>query len=141
MFQAVVLITAHPRLLDGTTMEQIEIVIRAGPAVNAKVRQLLTRLTGPTQAARHCVECRVSHDEEDPELWIYSERWTSRDALHAHIRSEEFKQILVAIDMSSCEPIIRLDEVVSSDGIQAIAAIRNGDGLIGNSAREVNERN
>lgn len=116
-------------------MDRIEIVIKAAPAVNAKVRQLLLRLMGPTQATRHCVECRVAHDEEDPDTWIYSERWTSRDALYAHIRSEAFKQTLVAIDMSSTEPIIHVDEIVCSDGIQAIAAIRKGLAEGGGDAR------
>jgi quinol monooxygenase YgiN len=112
-------------MVNRTPMHRLEILLRSGGKARDDIMELLRRQLGPTQAMKNCVECRVARDEEQPELLVYQERWTSREAMEQHVRSEEFRSILVAMDQSDTEPEVRVDDVICTNGIEAIAAIRD----------------
>lgn len=105
-------------------MNRLELVIKAKAENQKQILQVLKHMIGPTQASRYCIDCRITHDEEDSDVFVYTERWVSSEAINKHICSNDFRQVLMALELCETEPVVRLDDVVSSEGIQAIEAIR-----------------
>ena len=64
------------------------------------------------------------------------ERWESQSALEAHLRSEAYRRVLGAVELSGSAPEVRFDYVSATDGIELIERSRDtgredGRSLIG----------
>lgn len=87
------------------------------------VRDSLLRIGGPTRARQECRRFGVYQSSSDPaELMLVSE-WHSRDALERHIRSEDFRVVLLALDASDREPQVRLDMVAATEGFDQVRRV------------------
>jgi quinol monooxygenase YgiN len=85
---------------------------------------LLTSSLGVTRAAKGCLECHVATDVEDDAGVHFFGAWESRDGLERHVRSPEFWAVLVALDLCDEKPLVRIEEVTKSRGLEAIETIR-----------------
>ena len=74
-----------------------------------------------------CVSCHCYLDVEMEDVVIFEQVWKTNEALSNHLRSGHFKVLLGAMTLLSIEPEIRVNTVVATEGLEAIAA--NG-GLI-----------
>jgi quinol monooxygenase YgiN len=71
-----------------------------------------------------CAACDI-YDEQGPEAAIvFVERWESDAALDAHLRSEAYRRVLAAIELSGGRPEIRFEHVSVSEGIELIERSR-----------------
>ena len=68
----------------------------------------------------------VSRDASDPCRIRYSETWTSGPPFRIHVRSEEFRPVLVALDMCSEEPVVTIGELAGRTGIEYLRELREG---------------
>jgi len=76
------------------------------------------------------VACDI-YEEQGPEAAIvFIERWESEAALEAHLRSEMYRRILCAIELSGGRPDIRFEHVSASEGMELIERSRNPRGII-----------
>lgn len=66
--------------------------------------QLLLSSVGCTESKPGCQACSVARDEVDATLIHYRETWDSAEVFQRHARSEEFRRVLVALDMCYEEP-------------------------------------
>ena len=77
-----------------------------------------------------CTACDI-YDEQGPEpAVVFVERWDSKTAFEAHLRSETYRRILGAIELSGGRPAIRFEHVSASEGIELIERARNPGGTI-----------
>ena len=100
--------------------------VRIVPACDRRgeVVEVLRAVQGPLLAQRGCLECNI-YDEHGPEgAVVLVERWGSQEALEAHLRSETFRRILGAIELSGGPPQIQFDYVSASDGMGLIERSR-----------------
>lgn len=72
-----------------------------------------------------CIACRVYQDAEVESAIMLEQHWESREDLERHLRSEEFRKVLVVVEMSLEPPEIRFEEISSSTGIEAIEKARS----------------
>jgi len=86
--------------------------------------QLLLSVSGSIQAKRGCSACKVWIDAADAGLIHYSEEWESREAFHQNVLSEEFRRILIAVDMSCEEPKIVVGNLSGQSGMAYLLQLR-----------------
>ena len=54
----------------------------------------------------------------------WMEEWRTENDLKRHLRSPQYRKILIALDMADAEPEVRFDTVVETAGMQLIAEAR-----------------
>ena len=94
----------------------------------AEVLQILRSIQGPVSAQPGCAGCHI-YEEEDPEpAVVLVERWECEAALEEHIRSEAYRRILGAMELSGSPPEVCFDFVSSTKGMELIERLRNAGG-------------
>ncbi len=98
------------------------------PSKHFSVLEVLRSVQGPVRAQPGCAACDI-YDEQGPEQAIvFVERWESTDALEAHLRSDLYRRILAAVELSVGRPDFRFERVSDSEGIELIERLRSPKG-------------
>jgi len=104
--------------------------VRLFPAPE-KRRQILAALRsvqGPTQAEPSCAASQV-YEEDGPEAAIlYVEEWESESEFRDHVRSELYRRILAAIDLSQSAPEVCFYNVSTVQGLELVQEMRESGG-------------
>ena len=99
--------------------------ILPAPDRRAEVLEVFRAIQGPVLAQPGCTACHI-YEEQGPEpAVVLVERWESQAALEAHIRSETYRRILGAIELSDGQPEVRFDHVSATEGMDLIRRARN----------------
>ncbi len=85
---------------------------------------ILRSVQGPTQAQPHCQSCGVYEEDGFAEAVLYVERWDSEPEFERHVRSELYRRVLAAFELSNKAPEIKFDYVSKSRGMDLIEALR-----------------
>jgi quinol monooxygenase YgiN len=102
--------------------------ILPAPDRRAEVLEVFRAIQGPVRAQPGCTACHI-YEEQGPEAAIVLvERWDSRAALEAHLRSETYRRILCAIELSGGPPEVSFEEVSASEGMDLIERSRKPGG-------------
>jgi len=90
------------------------------PDRRLQVLEILQSVQGPVLAQPGCAGCHI-YEEQGPEpAIVLMERWMSEAALTRHIRSEEYRRILGACELSGAPPEFRFDKVSDTQGIELV---------------------
>lgn len=90
------------------------------PAVLGAIRMLQE----PTRVQKGCLACYGGTDIDDGAAITFVEEWIDRPSLDAHLRSEEFRILLSALDLAAEPPDVRFDTVTKTEGMEVIHAAR-----------------
>jgi len=104
------------------------------PDRHDQVLEILRSIRGPVSAQPGCVACHVYEEQAPEPAVVLVERWESEAALRAHIRTESYRRILGAIELSGAPPEIRFDYVSTTAGMELIEQSRTpqpGPDLVG----------
>lgn len=102
--------------------------ILPAPDRRAQVLEVFQAIQGPVLAQPGCLACRI-YEEQGPDLAVVLvESWESREALEAHLRSETYRRILGAIELSVDPPEVRFDHVSATEGMDLIERSRTPAG-------------
>ncbi len=71
-----------------------------------------------------CAACRIYEEQGDERAVVLVERWETQAALDAHLRSEAYRRILGAVELSGGPPDIRFEHVAASEGMDLIERSR-----------------
>lgn len=72
-----------------------------------------------------CLGCNICQDLEEKNVLILNEIWRSEEELDLHLRSDEYRNLLLVLEMASKQPEIRFDTISASTGIETIEKARN----------------
>ena len=115
---------------NGLSLTTCSIDMRfASKDVDHAVR-LLRSVMGIIQAKRGCLACRIGMDAADADLVHYLEKWESEEAFRRHVRSEEFRRILIAVDLCCEEPGIVVGNRSGHSGMAYLRKLREEDSKI-----------
>jgi quinol monooxygenase YgiN len=98
------------------------------PNRRADVLEVLRSVQGPVRAQPGCAACDIYDEQGQEPAIVFIERWESQAALEAHLRSEMYRRILGAIELSDTRPDVRFEHVSASEGIELIERSRNPGG-------------
>ena len=88
-----------------------------------KTKELLQTLLAITERIRletGCIECDVLKDVTDENKYRLIEKWKREDDLNNHLHSEEVSVLLGAMSILQKQPVIRLDVVSSTKGLETL---------------------
>lgn len=88
--------------------------------------QLLLSTVGRTESKSGCTACSVGRDAVEPARVRYNEVWTTKAAFRRHVRSEEFRRVLVAMDLSCEEPQVAVGTLAGRTGIDFLRDLHGG---------------
>jgi quinol monooxygenase YgiN len=94
--------------------------IRPAPHRHAEVLEIFQGIQGPVLAQLGCLACHIYEEQEPEPAVVLVERWESRATLEAHLRSEAYRRILGAIELSGGPPEVCFDYVSASEGMELI---------------------
>ena len=86
--------------------------------------RLLLSVRGNIQGKRGCRDCSVAMDAEDAGLVHYVEEWDSAGDFHQHLQSEEFRRVLIALDLCREEPRIVVGNLTGEIGMAYLRKLR-----------------
>jgi len=110
--------------------------IRPAPHRHAEVLEIFQAIQGPVLAQPGCVACHIYEEPGPAQAIVLVERWESQAALEAHLRSEAYRQILGAIELSGGPPEVCFDSVSATDGMDLIERARNPAGTTSAKGRD-----
>ena len=90
----------------------------------AAVVELLQRVQGPVRTQPGCAGCCVFEETGIEPAVVLVERWASEAALEIHIRSDDFRLVLGALELSSEVPEVSFEHVSRTEGLELIERVR-----------------
>jgi quinol monooxygenase YgiN len=98
--------------------------ILPAPDRRAEILEVFRAVQGPVLAQPGCVACHV-YEERGPEpAVVLVERWKTKADLETHLRSETYRRILNAIELSRLAPEVQFDHVSATEGMELIERSR-----------------
>ncbi len=89
------------------------------------VLEILSSIAERSRFESGCVACRIYQDVEVEPVIMLEQLWKSKEDLERHLRSEEFRKVLLVVEMSLEPPEIRFDEISRTTGMETIEKARN----------------
>jgi quinol monooxygenase YgiN len=71
-----------------------------------------------------CLSCHIYGDQQENNVLMLEEVWRSEEDLDLHLRSDEYRNLLLVLEMALKQPEIRFDTISSSTGIETIEKAR-----------------
>jgi len=101
--------------------------LRVDPAHRAKVVRSLSRILGPVRASAGCMSCHLYADCDDENVLLFTQQWTDEEEFFQHLRVDDARVLLSALDCAVDPPEVRLDTLTDGRGIEIIAKCLNAD--------------
>jgi quinol monooxygenase YgiN len=98
--------------------------ILPAPERRAQVLEVFRGVQGPVRAQPGCLACHIYEEQGAEPAVVLVERWESQEELEAHLRSETYRRILEAIELSGAPPEVRFDYVSATHGMDLIERSR-----------------
>jgi quinol monooxygenase YgiN len=102
--------------------------ILPAPDRHSEVLEVFRAIQGPVLAQPGCTACHIYEEQGSEPAVVLVERWESQAALEAHLRSETYRRILGAIELSGGPPEVCFDYVSATDGMDLIERSRKPGG-------------
>lgn len=93
-----------------------------------EVRNTLGALVERIKLEEGCLSCRLYEDAMDGKALMFEEIWADEQSLQKHLRSNEFRTVLLMVEMASEPPEIRFDRVSGSTDLKTIMKMRRETG-------------
>ena len=83
-----------------------------------------------------CVACHIYEEQEPDGAVVLVEKWETRETLEEHLRSEAYRRVLGAIELSSAPPEVSFDCVTATEGMELIERSRTLGGTTGGKGHD-----
>ncbi len=80
-----------------------------------------------TRVQPGCLGCHIYEDVLESNVLMISEMWRSNEAMTRHLRSDEYRNILLVMEMSASAPVVRFDRISDSTGIETVEKARTAE--------------
>ena len=71
-----------------------------------------------------CLGCRVYTDAHEGNVLMFEETWQSEADVDRHLRSHQYQELLLVMEMAVAAPEVRFDTVSGSTGFETIEDAR-----------------
>ena len=95
------------------------------PKERPQVLEILHSVKDMTALRSGCLGCWLSDGDSRHNHVQYIEQWTSEDELYEHIRSDMYRRVLAAMELSRHPPEVQFHYVSSARGMELIEAVRS----------------
>jgi quinol monooxygenase YgiN len=95
---------------------------------HAEVTKILTRTVERTRVEPGCASCHFYLDMQDKRGVVLEEAWMSNDDLVRHLKSEDFRDVLLVAETALEAPEIIFSDVIQGNGMETIGKVRSVEG-------------
>jgi quinol monooxygenase YgiN len=96
------------------------------PQKRGEALRILKSMVARNQARPDdCVFSRVCEDALEDNVLQFEEMWSSEEDLERHLHSQEYRNLLLVLEMAIKKPEIRFDTISRSTGIETIEKARS----------------
>ena len=86
--------------------------------------EILEMVKVRTQFEPGCISTRLYLGVDEARAIMIEELWTSEEDILHHLRSEEYRRVLLVVEMAEERPEIRFDTIRHSSGVETIEKAR-----------------
>jgi len=86
--------------------------------------QILRSIIERIRAEAGCISCSVYQDTDSEYVIVLEEKWRSDEDLQRHLRSEDYRKVLLVMEMACRPPEIRFDTIKETMGVEFIEKAR-----------------
>ena len=72
-----------------------------------------------------CLGCHIYEGVQEDNVLMFEEMWRSEEDLEHHLRSGEYRNVLMVMEMALKHPEVRFNTVSTSTGIETIEKVRS----------------
>jgi quinol monooxygenase YgiN len=72
-----------------------------------------------------CLRCHIYEDHQEKSVLMLEEVWRAEEDLYRHLRSDDYRNLLLVLEMALKQPEIRFDTISGSTGIETIERARS----------------
>jgi quinol monooxygenase YgiN len=105
-------------------MMQATIKMNFSPEKIEGILNILRSIVERTRAEAGCISCSVYLNTEEKTAIVFDNKWRSNEDMQRYLRSEEYKKVLLVVEMANTEPEIRFDTITESSGVETIEKAR-----------------
>lgn len=109
-----------------STVFQINLCIKVPGKRRREALSLLLPLAASTRLLPECISCALYQDLEDRGLLWLVEEWISEESLLQHVKSDTFRMIFEAMEMSVDVPDLRFRSLQEMGGLEIVEQARQG---------------
>jgi len=95
------------------------------PRKSGEVLKILRSMAEQCRDDPGCLSCHIYGDLQEKNVLVLEQVWRAEEDLDLHLRSGEYLNLLLVLEMSLKQPEIRFDTISSSMGIEAIEKARS----------------
>jgi quinol monooxygenase YgiN len=85
---------------------------------------ILCSMAERTRVETGCITCRIYWDAQDENSILLEEMWNTQEDLNRHLRSEEYRNVLLIMEMAVKQPEIKFEFISHFEGIETIVKAR-----------------
>lgn len=89
-----------------------------------EVLKIFTRTVERTRIEPGCLSCNFYEDVQDKRRLVLDESWVTKVDLEHHLRSDDFRDLLLVAESSLQAPEIIFSEVIPGNGMEIIGKVR-----------------
>ena len=88
------------------------------------LRRAFSALLGPTCVEPGCISCDLCQETGNPNRFCLETRWKTEQDLIRHLRAQQYRSLLILLELSLEPPQIEFHDVVKTRGLELIHAVR-----------------
>jgi quinol monooxygenase YgiN len=93
-------------------------------AKHKEVLHILDMVAEKARGEKGCLACHLYRGVEDRRLIHYEQNWETEADMKEHLRSENYRKVLLVMEIALEQPEIRFDRIEDSSGMNTIEAAR-----------------
>lgn len=95
--------------------------MRIPPRKRKEARSILASLVERIKLEEGCLDCCLYQDALEGKILMFQELWADETGFKKHLRSDEFRHVLLVVEMANAPPEIRFDRIARSTDIASLA--------------------
>ncbi|HVN70894.1 MAG TPA: antibiotic biosynthesis monooxygenase [Desulfomonilia bacterium] len=97
------------------------------PARHTEALDILHSFTGRVRTKPGCMGCHIYQDAEKKHVIMIEELWRDEGEMQRHLRSQDYQNVLLVMEMAQNTPEIMFNAITSSTGVETIEMARLGN--------------
>ena len=106
-------------------MIQATIRMTIPPQKSGEVLRIFRSIADQCLDEPGCLSCHLYGDMQKKNVLMLKEVWRSEEDLNLHLRSDDYRNLLLVLELALKAPEIRFDTISSSTGIETIEKARS----------------
>ncbi len=91
----------------------------------AEALEVLSPMAERIKVAPGCLGCHVYMDLLEKDVLMVEEMWRDKEDLTRHLRSNEYREVLLLMEMAAARPEVRFNVIAETSGFETIEQARS----------------